>query len=493
MQISPHPFSHWHDLQRQSPAAIFILLGSVAVNLLKAAWPLLFVYFFKKEPDNDSGWIIWALIGLSSFSILGAIIGYWFKKFKITEDTLVIETGWLKKKVLSIPLQNIQAVHLEQNVWQQAFKVAKVSIDSTGSGKMEAKLEALSIEKAEQIKHLLMEHAKLSPSKEEEEMDEKERRYQLSFQDLIKLGLTANHLEAFFILFALGLNILDEVKQIFGGEDYLDSYTQQLMGQTIGFIWVLIIGVALISLLFSFFRTLLRFYGFELIDRDRKWIISYGLFERSKKIIPLDKIQILSWSSNLLRRKLNFWTMQVQSVGQKENKKSNIVIPITSLDQVVYLSQGYQPYQGMDYGTANKIEPEYWIRKSLLNGLPITLATVLFAFYWFSWLALGTVLLFFVLAWYYYQWYKRFRWQTNEAGIQLLSGFLGKKFTLLSWKKIQQVHIRQSLYQNNHQLADVIFLTAGGKVSLPYLSLPVARALVDHVLFDVESKEENWM
>lgn len=493
MENSNQPYTHWQELQRQSPAAIFILLGSIAVNLLKGMWPLLLVYIFKTEPNNDSGWILWALIGLSSFSVIGAIIGYWFKKFKITGETLVIETGWLKKKVLSIPLQHIQAVHLEQNVWQQAFKVAKVSIDSTGSGKVEAKLEALSIEKAEQLKHLLMEQANLGPSKVVEENGNQERKYLLSFPDLVKLGLTANHLEAFFILFALSLNILGEVKQIFGEEDYLGSYAQELMGQTIIFVWVLVLGVAIISILFSFFRTLLRFYNFELIDRDRRWIISYGLLERSKKIIPLEKIQILSWSSNWLRRKLNFWTMQVQSVGQKENKKSNILIPITSLDQVVYLSQGYQPFHGLDYENANKIEPEYWIRKSLLKGLPITLLIMLVAYYWFSWLALGTVLLFFVLTWYYYQWYLHFRWQNNEEGIQILSGYLGIKFTLLSWKKIQQVHIRQSLYQDNHQLADVIFITAGGKVRLPYLSLPVAKSLVDYVLFDVERKEENWM
>src|SRR5690606_24058762 len=111
--------------------------------------------------------------------------------------------------------------------------------------------------------------------------------YKLQFPDLVKLGLTANHLEAFFILLALGLNIFDELRQIFGEMEYLDSYAEQLVGQTFLVLWTLFIGVTLLSLLYSFIRTILRFYGFELIDSGKRWAISYGLFDRSKKVVPL--------------------------------------------------------------------------------------------------------------------------------------------------------------------------------------------------------------
>lgn len=493
MEISTSDLGHWQVPQRQSPAAILIMLWSVSLNLLKTLWPVLILYFFKNEEDSDSLTMLWLLMGFGALSLMGAIIGYWFKKFHIKGETLVIESGWLKKKILSIPVETIQAVHLEQNIWQQLLKVSKVSFDSTGSEKVEVKLDALSMEKAEQLKYLLMEKVSTAQTPELEKALKNHNKYTLDFGDLVKLSLTANHLEAFFILLAVGLNILDEVKQIVGGSDYIDAYTQHFIGPTVTFLFVLFLGVAIISILFSLIRTMVRYYEFELIDSGRRWTISFGLFDRTKKIIPINKIQVISWRANWLRRKFDYWTLQVQSVGHQENTKSNARIPVTSFDRAVKLAESYQEFTGFEQETSYKIKPDYWKRKSLTKGLPLTLISIIILFLWIAGKALGLMVIFPFLIWYYYQYYLRFRWQTHETGIQLLSGVFGRKFTLLSWKKIQQVHIHQNFYQRNHGLADVIFITAGGKVTLPFISLSKAMELADHVLYEVESKKENWM
>src|SRR5690606_34828916 len=191
------PVNPWQVPQRQSPAAIFIMIWSTAINLLKGFWPVLAIYFFRGEKDESLNFI-WALAGFGVLSIAGAVVGYWFKKFHITNNTLVIQSGWLKKKTLSIPIHTIQAVHLEQNLWQQAFNVAKVSFDSVGSEDIEAKLDALLMRKAEQLRELLMEKKAINAPNTHEAIPEKTRpTYSLSFSDLIKLSLTANHLEAF--------------------------------------------------------------------------------------------------------------------------------------------------------------------------------------------------------------------------------------------------------------------------------------------------------
>lgn len=491
METTTNHLDHWQVPQRQSPAAILIMLWSISLQLLKTLWPILLIYFFRKEKDGESLMMLWFFVGFSSLSLIGAIIGYWFKKFHIKDNTLIIASGWLKKKILTIPVQSIQAVHLEQNLWQQAMKVAKVSFDSTGSGKVEVKLDALSMEKAEQLKHFLMEKEKLRP----QDISGKpiDKIYRLTFTDLLKLSLTSNHLEAFFILFALGFNVLNELKQIFEGSDYINAYTQKLLGQTAVFLFALFLGIALISVLFSFFRTLAQFYGFELKESGMKWTLTSGLFDRSKKIIPLQKIQILRWRANWLRRKLNYWTLKVYSIGHLERGKSNIQIPVTSFGQVLKLAEAYQNFRVIEAQAGDKIEPDYWKRKSLTKGLLITLLPVSVAFYWIEWQAFVLLLLFPLSTWYYYQLYKHFRWKANENGIQILSGCFGRGYTLLSWKKIQQVHIHQTFYQRSHDLANITFITAGGKVSIPFLSLATVTALADYVLYDVERKKENWM
>lgn len=479
--------------QRQSPAAIFIMIWSTAINLLKGFWPVLAIYLFRGEKDESFN-LIWMLAGFAILSIIGAAVGYWFKKFHITNDILVVQSGWLKKKTLSVPIHTIQAVHLEQNLWQQAFGVAKVSFDSVGSDNIEAKLDALAIGKAEQLRQLLMEKKAMNVSELHESVQENTLpAYSLSFADLIKLSLTANHLEAFFILAALLINILDEVKQVFGDIDYLDTYGRSLLGQTVIALTFLLVAVVVVSMLFSMLRTMIKYYGFHLIDADQRWIISYGLFDKTKKIVPLNKIQILSWKANWLRRKIDYWTIHVQSVGHKENKKSNIHVPVVSFQRLTQLVGSYQPFEAFGEQRSLTISPAYWKRSAMRRSLILTLVPAVVIYFWLGWQALAVLLLYPFLVWGDFQWYRNFRWQTNETGIQMLSGVFGRKFSLLNWRKIQQVHLDQNLYQRNRHLATVVFVTAGGKLSLPYIPLTTAHRLVDQVLYEVEGKTESWM
>jgi len=484
----------WQSPQRQAPAAIFILIGSTAIHLIKGFWPVLAIYFFRGEKE-ESWTLLPAVIGFGVLSIVGAVVGYWFKKFHINNDTFVIQSGWLKKKTLSIPIHTIQAVHLEQNLWQQFFGVARVSFDSVGSDEIEAKLDALAIAKAEQLRQLLMERKTANSTGVDEliQEDPPQLAYTLSFGDLMKLSLTANHLEAFFILVALLVNILDEIKQIFGGNDYIDSFGKSVLGQTTFVLTFLVVAVVGTSLLFSIVRTMIKYYGFQLIDADQRWILSYGLFEKAKKIVPLNKVQILHWKANWLRRKIDYWTVQLQSVGHKQNQKNNIHVPVVSFENVVQLVGGYQPYEGFGDERSLMISPAYWIRNASRRSVVLTVIPAFILYFWFGNSALAVFLFYPFLVWNDFEWYRNFRWHTNDVGIQIHSGVFGRKFSLLNWKKIQQVHLHQNLYQRNKGLASIVFVTAGGKLTLPYISLTQAHRLVDEVLYEVESKTENWM
>lgn len=485
--------NQWQDAQRQSPAAIFILLWSTTIKLIKGFWPLLVVYVFKQEKNDDNLMLLWVGLGFSMLAIGGAVIGYWFKKFQIKEETLIIQTGWLKKKTLSIPAHTIQAVHLEQNVWQQALGVAKVSFDSTGSDDIEAKLDALAIGKAEQLRFLLMQKTSALPEDDDLSREHASSIYSLAFSDLVKLSLTANHLEAFLILFALIFNLLDELKQIFGSNEYIDEYGRQLLGQTTLFISVLVIMVTVLSMLFSMVRTMVTYYGFNLVEGEQRWIIAYGLFDKTKNIIPTNKIQILSWNANWLRRNIDYWTIKIQTIGHKENKKNKVNIPVISFEKVKQLVNSYQYFDGIDEHTSLPIEAAYWKRRAGRNAVLLTLAPVTILYLWIGWQALVFLALFPYLVWNYYRWYKNFRWQTNEAGLQMISGVFGRKYTLLNWQKVQQIHLQQNFYQRRRQLATVIFVTAGGTVTLPYIRQSIAIPLIDQVLYEVESKEISWM
>ncbi|HUS00737.1 MAG TPA: PH domain-containing protein [Chitinophagaceae bacterium] len=489
-------YEDWETPQRQSPAAIFIMLVKTALQLFKGIWPILIVIVFRKKNDTASYTILLIILGFVIISLIVTLIRYLFFRFHIKNNNFIIETGWLQKKTLSIPLQNIHAVNLEQGLWQQVFKVTKITLDSSGSEKVEGKIHALAIRKAELLKHLLLARAE---NKEPETADTFPKRtalHKLSNADLFKLSLSANHLEAFFILLGLSLNALDDIKKIIkvDEEKLIRSYADTILNQTFFVAGIIFIAVAIISIITSIIRTILKYYNFTIEETGFSWKISFGLLTTHQKIIPFNKIQILSWKANWLRRKINFWVLHVQSIGHDETKrKQHLQIPVTSFNSILSLYSAYQRSPVIKDGEGLQIEPAYWKRKLLIIGLPMTLILSLALYFWVGSPGFIALFLLFYLAWYYRTWYKNFRWKVNEEGLQLYSGVWGRKYTLLTWKKVQQVQINQNLYQRSHQLASIIFITAGGSVGIPYIQYNTAKELADNVLYLVESKNENWM
>lgn len=492
-QTSSNPYN-WEIPQRQSPAAMFIILLKTAFSLLKSFWPVFLIWLFKDKSEEGLG-IIWILLAFGITALLVTIVKFWFFKFHISDASLHIQSGWIKKKNISIPLKNIQAVHLEQNLWQQALSVAKVTIDSSGSEKVEAKIDALPIKNAEVFRQILLRESDGEQVESDDLSLQNHKTYRLNTIDLIKLSLSANHLEAFFILLGLSFNLIDDLERALDidGWALMQSYTGAALTQKSVFIYsVLAIGVSLISVLVSVIRTAIKFYDFKLTDNSTGWKITHGLFTRQQKFLPLSKVQIMNWRANWLRKKLDFWILTAKSIGHSETKqKQHIQIPITSLNDVTHLAGNYMSISNVKEGST--IEAAYWRRKVVFIAFPLTIIPALLISFWIGWQALWFIFLFAFLVWHYYRWYTNFKWLANEEGIQLFSGVLGDNYTLLNWKKIQQVELSQSYYQRSKQLASLTFATAGGKVHLPYIKLSTARAITDQVLYLVESREEDWM
>ncbi|HEX8333748.1 MAG TPA: PH domain-containing protein [Segetibacter sp.] len=489
-------YEGWHVPQRQSPAAIFILILKSAIDLLKGIWPFVLIYIFRKKKEGAVLVFISMLICFTLLATITAFVRYWFYKFHIDDDKLVIQSGWLKKKTLTVPLKNILAVHLEQSIWQRVLQVVKVSIDSAGSEKTEVKIDALSVKKAEQLKAFLLSDVRSTQAQQTEEKIERNMQTRLSAGDLLKFSLTSNHLETFLIIISLSLNLLDDIKDAFNIDSWgiMESYAMKMASQTAMAVSILVIAVALLSIVFSIIRTVLKFFNYTIEEMPQGWKVSFGLTNHQQRIIPSNKIQILSWKANWLRRKINFWIVTVQSIGANKMKpKEQIQIPITSLSRVFSLVPIYQNSEVFEVSEGARIEPDYWKRRTLTKGVIVTALIASILYFAVGIAALWTLILLLYFAWYFRKWYVVFRWQINAEGLQMYSGVWGRKYTLLTWKKVQQIQVDQSPYQRSHELANVTFRTAGGQVKLPFIKLSTATYLADLSLYYVESRDENWM
>ncbi|MFN2440236.1 MAG: PH domain-containing protein [Chitinophagaceae bacterium] len=88
---------------------------------------------------------------------------------------------------------------------------------------------------------------------------------------------------------------------------------------------------------------------------------------------------------------------------------------------------------------------------------------------------------------------KRFRLYANEDVVYIDKSAYGTERILLKWFKLQSVALKQSLYQQRRNLATLVLYTAGGSISIPYISLEAARQIVNYSTYQIEHQNRAWM
>ncbi|GAA4340347.1 PH domain-containing protein [Flaviaesturariibacter amylovorans] len=489
----------WTKPQRQPPAGFVLTFIKVIGFLVRFIWPVLLLRLFN-APEKPEGAAARGQVAL--FIVLGILVlllvlsglSLWLFRFYIANGELHIRKGWLKKVALSIPLANIQAVQIEESLLHRILGIVKVTIDTAGTANTEATIDALRRPMAEALRATLLQDRISTESADTDAAPPPPPAttvLRLSGTDLLRLSLTANHLEAFVLLLTFSWSLYDDLRpiatRILPGEEAL---VMAGMAAMIG----LAVMVLVVTFIVSTARVILRFYGYEAVQNDRGFALRHGLLDRRQRLVGFEKIQYLHWRASWLRRLFGLWILELGAVGETELKqKQKTEVPLTSPAQVAPFAAAYHQVPATEAGIPLHIHPSYVARRLLIVGVLPLLVLAPLLWWW-----LGANALAFVL-WPPFIWAmatlrrRKFRaWLHNEA-LLLRGGTLGESFTLLKWYKVQSVSLHQSPYQRSHDLASVTLHTAAGPIRLLWLPLGEAQAVVDHALYQVESEERKWM
>lgn len=495
--MNPVPENSWSVPQRQAKAGLLIIIYKSAITIIKTLWPLLAVLLFHKNRKGTNALEI-ALIALPVLTLVISLINYFYFRFYIADDKLIIRKGFIIKKTITIPLQKIQAVHIEQNLLHQVANVAKVKIDTAGTEKTEAIIDAIAVHKAEQLKEFLLrekqhttEEAAVHPPARDIPV------MRLSMKDLLKLGLSANHIQAFFIVLAFSISMLQNLEEVFGDriiKAVRDSSSE--VGISVVSVSLVVAFVLCISVFVSMIRILLNYFDFQLTETSQGFKIKTGLINTRQNLVPFSKIQYISWEANWIRRKIGLFNMEFHQVmsDDQNNKKQRVKVPLTQPAYIDKLLAHYhgriQPSAAANYG----IHPAYTFRRTLLMGiLPVALLlTILLLANWNPWLFL-MLLWIPVIALHAFVFRRNFRLYLAPDALQVNSGIWGRKTQVIRWYKTQQVFLNQSIYQRRKALATLYLSTAGGTIAIPYIPLELAQQIQDYTLYEVEREERPWM
>lgn len=489
--------NNWSIPQRQAKAGLLIIIYKSAITLIKIWWPLLAVLLFRENKKGIDTLEI-ALIALPAFTLIISLINYFYFRFHIAGDELIIRKGFIIKKTITIPLYKIQAVHIEQSLLHQVANVAKVKIDTAGSEKTEAVIDAITVQKAEQLKEFLLQEKSLSVNEEATTPPARDMPVmRLSLIDLLKLGLSANHIQAFFIVLAFSISLLQNLEEVFG-DRVIRAVRDSSSAVGVSFASVSLVAafVLIISVVVSMMRIFLNYFDFQLSESAQGFKIKAGLINTRQNLVPFSKIQYISWEANWIRRKIGLYNMEFHQVmsDNQRNKKQRVKVPLT---QFTYVDKLLTHYHGLVQPTAQadyRIHTSYTFRRTLLFGiLPVALLlTVLLLINWNPWLflLLGWIP---IIALHAFVFRRNFRLYVAPDALQVNSGIWGRRTQIIRWYKTQQVFLEQSIYQRKKELATLYLSTAGGTITIPYISLKLAQQIQDYTLYEVERTERAWM
>jgi len=434
-------------------------------------------------------------------TVILSFLQYWFFRYRITDDAILIREGVLKKSQLDIKFDRIQAINTEQNVIFRAFDLVTAKLDTAGSAKQEGNLPAIKSSLANSLRDRISAGGRPAEPGEDPQ-SQSEPLLTLTAPDMVRIGLSSNRALIFLVLLGPIFENIDD----WIGEWLDESVVLNAMNEA-GYSVVAGIGVIVsVILLFllllaaaSIIGAFLRYHRFELRAEAGVLRSTGGSLTKHEHSINLTKIQTLVASQNPVLRLFGRFRLQAkQASSGKPGREKQFVIPVCEPDQLPMLENRIfgDELQNIDLRpTSDVFQPiasSYVRSRFVLAGL--VPALLLSGFYY---LLLGPIALIFI-AWIPLSAlvirtiYRKYGYAISENGMALRKGFLGFQTTAFLYRKVQRISITQTPLQERKGLATMRFYLASGSAKLPYVDFHMAQQLRDVILYKIESSQRSW-
>lgn len=477
---------------------VFIFLQTVR-KFIRMVWALIVVFFLQKNVLDNKHTIL--IVGLIIFALLiiHSVLYYLNFYFYIKDGEFILKKGYLRKKVLSIPIERIQSVNTEQNLIEQILNVVSLEIDTAGSSGKELKIHALSTSFANTLRELLGNKNTVT-SKSEEQVDtsipnSEKLILKLNPLDLLRIGISQNHLITGLIVIAFSFQIFDNIKDIFKeqADKYSNEFAYYMSGSGFAIIIFMIVFFLVLVVLISLIRTLIKYYDFKLLKRENAYRVEAGIINKRNVIVPHNKIQQLNWERGPLKRLFGIYRLIFKQAVSEQTKKEQVVdAPGCLKEHLAFLRTDLFGKDVFSETTKINSNPYYFQRLWTFTGwLPILLASPFFFSDWIFWLMAGLWLP--GSAGYSYLKLKKSYFRITNEQVQVSSGAISHKWKQMELFKIQSVEFKQSIFQKRRSLASLEIMNASGSIKIPFINQDMATQLYDYLLYHTETSEKSWM
>ena len=492
--------------RRTSPLAILFFLGKLFRDIAKNAWqsfaPIAALLIASSGNIMDR-LMIGAVVALI-LVIVASVLRYWFFRFRITGDSVLIREGVIKKKQLDIKFDRIQGVNVEQNIVYRYLDLVTVSFDTAGSSGDEGNLPAVPKAFAEALREKIGRPlGRACAVDSTENIADSEPLLTLDWRDMIRIGLSDTRVLLILALLSPLLERLgDEADTVISS--YIDSATQgALQFGVVGGVPLFVaigIGVILSLALISIAAAFLRYHNFTLRLDGSTLRSRAGLLTRHEVSMDLGKIQTLRLRQGIILRGFGRFQMTARQArsSHKNDSSKNFTIPVVTQELATSLRRRFLQQEGRGlvqiptsshFNAISKYSMRIPVLVNVLIPMLVTavtysiegdLATLLFLL----WIPMSLLHIF--------KTWQHAGYHFTDDGLVRRSGTLGYRTVALLFRKVQRVTVSRSPLQRRKGLATLRVYMASGSVRIPYIEHELALQLRDVILYKVESSDKAW-
>ncbi|WP_333608870.1 PH domain-containing protein [Arsukibacterium sp.] len=500
--------------QRLSPIALVYfclqLFKSILGNLSYLI-PAIIVFYrgIQKYPGYFA-------LGLGLLLLFLAVVGmlrYLAFRFRVTQDTVEIHSGVLRKKQLNLPFNRIQNVRLLQPLYYRPTDHLSVILDTAGSSQQEAQLAALPKQQAEALQQAIYqakqqqsstaEHA-AEHSLQQAEVPAEQLLCSRSVKDLILYGISNNR-----VLLLLGLaapfykaitDIVTEQLQRFGLDlsHWFDATQQSWLWIALAVLALAMLFMLLITLL-SIAVSVMSYYQFRLWRSTDRYIRRSGLLTRHEISMKSSRLQWLHLQQDWLDKvfgRVNVRYEQLFSpiaAAQGEAGQGNIMVPALLPAQASGLLDEVYPDNQLATMTFRPVNWRYLMAGLILFCVPfLALSGYFYSTEQPVLAGLSTAGLLLSGGLQFMRW-RRLGYAMDAEYFYLRRGIIGIDYFCVPLHKLQQLELQQHWFMQRAGLRHLTLVYAAGSLTVHYMPAAEAEVMANYALYQAQSSGRGWM
>ncbi|MEE1943679.1 PH domain-containing protein [Pedobacter sp. KR3-3] len=492
--------------QRQSVTGIIIMTGNMLQQIIRALIVPIALMVFK----TDYKQMLYFVILVGAILVISLVFGYLsYRRFTFFLDEakqeFVINKGIFKRTQLTIQLDKIQQVNINQSLLQKVIGIYSLHIDTAGTESKEVGIKAIDEQSAYHLKEKLLNHKPSVHPHETEELATPAPAVPLlkiSAGTLFKVGLTSNYGRSLALLIGFAFAAFHNIKELLKAFDTDNGQVENVLekGITAFSVSLLIVLVLFILLATNIIRTFVKYFDFQISKQNGSLLIASGLFSRNHTLLSPKKVQITAYSQNYFQKKFNFMNLTLRQAhagkeqSEKELHKSNLEVPGCNLaekEALLQLILGKTPPQGQLFiPNFRFLNLPIFFNLVIPVGIYLLLASNMPQLWPFYPLAIAYFVVGLLMI---YISYTKHRLRVSEDFIVKQKGIWDISNEIVFSHKIQSITTFQFPWHKSVDVGHLHLHTAAGIIRFKYGNYTEIKQLVNYWLYQLESGSEEWM